>query len=108
VGMQMGIDGLDQLKVELFDELDVAVDLLQHRIDDQRLAAVPAGQQVGVGAGYAVEKLAKDHNVLNDWKNLLRHRQEDKSSLIRPKGRKNVYSSLAHFAGHAAVHHDIY
>ena len=55
------VDRLDQLEVELVDELEVAVDLLQHRIDDQRLAAAPAGEQIGVGAGHAVEELAEDH-----------------------------------------------
>jgi hypothetical protein len=39
VGVQMGIDRLDQLQVELAHELQVAVDLFEHRIDDQRLAA---------------------------------------------------------------------
>src|SRR5262249_26990105 len=61
VGMQMRIHRLDQLEVEFVDELDVTVDLLQHRIDDQRLAPAPAGDEVGVGAGDAVEELAKDH-----------------------------------------------
>ena len=61
VGVQMGVDRLDQPQVELLDQLDIAVDLLQHRIDDQSLAAAPAGEQVGVGAGDAVEQLAKDH-----------------------------------------------
>src|SRR5262249_51666960 len=37
------------------------VDLLQHRIDDQRLAPAPAGDEVGVSAGHAVEELAKNH-----------------------------------------------
>src|SRR5215211_6135650 len=61
VGMQMGIDSLHQLEVELADELDVTVDLLQHRIDDQRLAAAPTRNEIGVGARDAVEELAKDH-----------------------------------------------
>ena len=61
IGMQVGIDGLDQLEVELAYELNVAVDLLQYRIDDQRFAAVPAGEKVGVGARSAVEQLTKDH-----------------------------------------------
>ncbi len=39
IGMQMGVDGLDQFEIELVHELQIAVDLLQHRIDDQRLAA---------------------------------------------------------------------
>ncbi len=55
VGVQMGIDRLDQLEVELADQLQIAVDLLQHRIDDHRLAAGAAGEQIGIGAGDAVE-----------------------------------------------------
>jgi len=61
VGVQMGIDRLDQLEVELAHKLQIAVDAFQHRIDDQRLAAVPAGQQVAVGAGGSVKQLAEDH-----------------------------------------------
>ena len=49
VGMQMGIDRLDQLEIEFAQELAVAVDLLQHGIEDQRLAAGAAGQQIAVG-----------------------------------------------------------
>ena len=64
VGVQMRVDRLDQLEIELADELQIAVDLLEHRIDDQRLAAAPAGEQIGVGAGDAVEELAEDHFVL--------------------------------------------
>ena len=63
VGVQMGVDRLDQLQVELLHQLEVAVHLLQHGVDDQRLAAAPAGEQVGVGAGHAVEELAEDHGV---------------------------------------------
>ena len=61
IGMQMGIDRLDQLEVELADELQIAIHPLQHRIDDQRLATVAAGEQIGVGAGRGVEQLAEDH-----------------------------------------------
>ena len=46
VGMQMRVDRLDELEVEFVDELQIAVDLLQHRIDDQRLAAA-AGWRAG-------------------------------------------------------------
>jgi hypothetical protein len=46
------------IEFELAHELQIAVDLLQHRIDDQRLAALPAGNDIGVGAGNAVEELA--------------------------------------------------
>ena len=61
VGVQMGVDGLDQFEIELAHELKIAVDLLQHRIDDQRLAAMPAGDEIGVGAGDAIEELTEDH-----------------------------------------------
>ncbi|MEY9287543.1 hypothetical protein ABH979_000617 [Bradyrhizobium ottawaense] len=61
VGMQMGVDRLDQLEVELAQQLAVAIDLLQHGIEDQRLAAGAAGKDVAVGARNAVEELAEDH-----------------------------------------------
>ena len=61
VGVQMGIDRLDQLQIELAQQLAVAIDLLQYGIEDQRLAARSAGQQVTVGSGYAVKQLTKDH-----------------------------------------------
>src|SRR5262245_33010028 len=61
VGMEMSVDSLHQLEVEFADKLDVTVDLFQHRIDDQRLAAAPAGDEVGVSTGDAVEELAEDH-----------------------------------------------
>ena len=61
IGVQVRVDRLDQPEVEFPHELQVAVDLLQHRIDDQRLAAMAAGQQIGIGAGRAVEELAEDH-----------------------------------------------
>ena len=41
-------------------ELQVAVDLLQHRIDDQRLTTLSAGEKIGAGSGRAVQKLAED------------------------------------------------
>ena len=61
VGVQMRVDGLYQLEFELAHELQIAVDLLQHRIDDQRLAAMPAGNDIGIGAGNVVEELAEYH-----------------------------------------------
>src|SRR5438132_903933 len=56
IGVEMRIDSLHQLEVELADELDVTVDLLQHRIDDQRLAAAPTGDEPGVEIGAACDK----------------------------------------------------
>ena len=64
VGVDVRVHRLDQLEVELLDQLQVAVDPLQHRIDDQRLATLPAGQEIAVGAGDAVEQLAENHGRL--------------------------------------------
>ena len=60
VGVQMGVDRLDEFEVKLSHKLQITIDPLQHRIDDQRLAATPAGEEIGVGAGRAVEELAED------------------------------------------------
>ena len=51
VGVQVRVHRFYQLQIELFHELQITIDLLQHRIDDQRLAARTAGEQIGVGAG---------------------------------------------------------
>ena len=61
VGVQMRVDRLDELEVEFLHQLEVAVDLLQHRIDDERLAAAPAGEDIAVSARDAVEQLPEDH-----------------------------------------------
>jgi hypothetical protein len=41
----------------------MAIDFLQHGIDDQRLASLPAREQIGVGSGYGIEQLAKDQGA---------------------------------------------
>ena len=64
VGMDVRVHGLDQLEVEFVDQLQVAIDLLQHGIDDQRLPALSAGEQVAVGAGRLIEELAENHGGL--------------------------------------------
>ena len=61
IGVQMGVDSLDQFQIELANELQIAVHLFQDWIDDQRLAAGPAGENIGVCSRRAVEELAKDH-----------------------------------------------
>jgi hypothetical protein len=63
VGVQVRVHRLHQPQVELGQELDVARDLVEHGVDDQRLAAAPAGQEIGVGAGDGVEHLAEDHSL---------------------------------------------
>ena len=64
IGVQMRVDGLDQFEIELAHKLQIAVDLFQNGIDDQRLATLTAGKEIGVGAGRCVEELAKDHGGL--------------------------------------------
>jgi len=49
IGMQVGVHCLDKLEIELAQQLAIAVDLLQHGIEDQRLAAGAAGQDIAVG-----------------------------------------------------------
>ena len=61
VGVQMRIDGLDQLKIKLTHELQIAVDFFEHWIDDQRFAAMPTGDEIGVRPRNAVEELAENH-----------------------------------------------
>src|SRR5262245_45134786 len=59
----MRVDGFDQTQVELVKQLEIAVDLLEHRIDDQGLAAAATGKDIAVGAGCLIEQLPEDHDV---------------------------------------------
>ena len=71
VGMQMRVDRLDQPEVEFLHQLEIAVDLVEHRIDDQRLASVSARQDVTVGARNGFEQLPEDHrrhSVQSGWR----------------------------------------
>src|SRR5262249_4069690 len=64
IRVQMGIDSLHQAQVELADELQIAIDLLQHGVDHQRLAAASAGNEIRVGTRHAVKQLSEDHPCL--------------------------------------------
>ncbi len=64
IGVKVGVDRLDQLQVEFGDQLEIAVDFLQHRIDDQGFAAAPACEQVRIGPRGAVKQLAKNHPAI--------------------------------------------
>ena len=63
VGVQMGVDRLHQPQIQFAQQLAVAVGLFQHGVEDQRLAAGAARQQVAVGARNAVEELTKNHGL---------------------------------------------
>src|SRR5215472_9240761 len=64
VSVQMSVHSLDQSEIELTHELQITVNLFQHRINDQRLAAMTASEEISVGARNAVEELAEDHRRL--------------------------------------------
>jgi hypothetical protein len=63
VGMQMRIDRFHETQIELTQKLQIAIDLLDHRVDDERLAATAAGEQIAVGAGDRIEQLAEYHAI---------------------------------------------
>ena len=59
VGVGMGVEAGHQLNAQFPDQGQVAVVLLEHRIDQHPLARAPIGQQVGEGAGVGIKKLAQ-------------------------------------------------
>ena len=63
IRMGMGIDHLDQFKVQLLQNTYVLVDMLQYGVDDHGFAAQAARDEIGVGAGLSIEKLSKQHPV---------------------------------------------
>jgi hypothetical protein len=65
IGVQMRIDCFDELKIQLLQELDISVNLFEHRIDDECLPTPPAGKEIAVGAGNAIEHLSEDHVFLS-------------------------------------------
>jgi hypothetical protein len=44
VSVEVGVHRLDQFEVEFPHQLEIAVDLLQHGVEDQRLTARTAGE----------------------------------------------------------------
>ena len=109
IGVQMRVHGFHQPEIELAHELQVALDALEDRIDDQRFSAPPAGEEIGVGARGAVEELAEDHARL-----LMRPRRpqcggsEDRTeryavdAVLQPSGLKTRWLDGGNFASFAA------
>mmetsp|Transcript_2936 Transcript_2936/g.13233 ORF Transcript_2936/g.13233 Transcript_2936/m.13233 type:complete len:424 (-) Transcript_2936:16-1287(-) len=61
IGVAVGVDGVLELEPELVDELEVAVDHLEHGVDEHGFAAGLVGDEVGVGGrARGVEELAED------------------------------------------------
>ena len=63
VGVDMGIDGVEELESKLGEQQDVALDLLEHGVDQDGLAGVGVGKQVGECGSLAVEELAEEHGA---------------------------------------------
>lgn len=55
IGVGVRVDRLDQPNIKLAHQLQIAVNLVEHGIDDQRLPAAIAGEEIAVGAGDAIE-----------------------------------------------------
>ena len=63
VGVNMGVDGLDQLQIQFIQQSNVMIHLFQNGINDKRLAAGPTGDQVGIGIGDFVKHLSENHAI---------------------------------------------
>jgi len=48
IGVAVGVDGIFQRQAKIIDEFKVAIDLLEHRINEHRLTAV--SEEVSVRA----------------------------------------------------------
>ena len=59
VGVGMGVEAGHQGNAQFPDQGQVAVVLLEHRIDQYPRARAPIGQQVGEGAGVGIKELAQ-------------------------------------------------
>src|SRR5947208_12581611 len=55
----MGFQSRDELEAELAEERDIPPDLLEDGVDQDRLAARPLAEQIGVGRGLRVEQLTE-------------------------------------------------
>ena len=64
VGVGVGVDHQFQRQAQLLQQRQVAGALLEHRVDQQGLAAGRVRQQVGIGRGSSIEQLTKEHGHL--------------------------------------------
>ena len=61
IGVNMGLQGIDQLEAEFSQQGRVAAHLFVDRVDQNRLARAAVSQQVRIGRGLRIEELAKKH-----------------------------------------------
>ncbi|MDF3070665.1 MAG: hypothetical protein K0R38_6266 [Polyangiaceae bacterium] len=62
VGVHVRVYGVAQAEPELSHQLDVALDVLQHGVDDDGFARLLVRQQVGVSRGVEVVELSQQHD----------------------------------------------
>ncbi len=65
IGVDVGVERVHELQVELADQGDVALHLLEHGIDEDRLARLLVGEQVRVGRGLGIEELSEQHGFFS-------------------------------------------
>jgi hypothetical protein len=63
VGVGVGVDRGNQLDTQLANQGEIALVLLEDRIDEQAFAAGHIREQVGEGAGIGVEELPKEQGA---------------------------------------------
>ncbi len=76
VGVHVRLERIAQREAKLGEELAVPLHVLEHRIDEHRVAGLLVGEEVGVGAGGPVEELAEEHGVpvrLDRWRSPVEH-----------------------------------
>jgi hypothetical protein len=60
VGVAVRVDGVDELELQVFDELQVPVDRLEHGVDEDALIRDWTGNEVCVSAADWLEKLSNN------------------------------------------------
>jgi hypothetical protein len=61
VGVDMGFDRIFEPEAELANNAEVALNRLDHRVDQRRFAALFAADEIGVGRRLRLEQLAEQH-----------------------------------------------
>ncbi|MGH7046544.1 MAG: hypothetical protein ACREE2_09195 [Stellaceae bacterium] len=62
LGLDMSLRRIDEAQPQFGDQRRVAPHVFAHRVDADRLAPLPVGEQIGVGRGRRIEQLAKDRH----------------------------------------------
>ena len=60
----MCVEHVREREAELAHDLEIALDLFEHGVDEHRLARLLVGEQIRIGRAFGVEELAKHHDGL--------------------------------------------